>query len=374
MSESEKKEEAVASSGGTGSVAKPLVVIIALVALVMGTVFVLQNKGAGNGDTQMAAAGSEFSKIAPAADDGKKMSKKKADKMAKADTKADDGVQGLAKGDPVVAKIGDTEVKRSEVFDFIGQLPAQTRQQIPVQNLFPLALNQVVNSKLVEMKADAAGLAKDQEVQDMIQKAKDQAIRSVFLQRAVANEVTDDKVKAAYDKYVDSVKGVEEVHARHILVDSEDKAKELIAALNGGADFAELAKKNSTGPTGPNGGDLGYFAEGEMVPEFAKAAFALKVGEFSKEPVKTQFGWHVIKVEDRRERKAPEFDQVKDQLKGQLEQQALGDLISKWKQDVSIETFDINGNAIKAAAQDAAPAMKDGDAKDGAEAAPTAKN
>ena len=136
---------------------------------------------------------------------------------------------------------------------------------------------------------------------------------------------------------------VEEIHARHILVPDEAKAKEIIKKLDGGAEFKDLAKESSDGPTAANGGDLGYFAKSEMVPEFAEAAFALQPGTYTKEPVKTQFGWHVIKVEEKRQRPEPQFEAVKPQLEAQIRREKLNTMLEQWQKEASIKKFDING-------------------------------
>ncbi|MCB1556793.1 MAG: peptidyl-prolyl cis-trans isomerase [Alphaproteobacteria bacterium] len=173
-------------------------------------------------------------------------------------------------------------------------------------------------------------------------------MRNVFVERALAERISDDKLKESYDSLIASLPPVEETRARHILVPDEEKARALIESLNEGADFEDLAKENSTGPSGPNGGDLGYFSKDQMVPEFADAAFSLPVGAYSKDPIQTQFGWHVIKVEDRRVRPAPSFESLKPQLEAQLRQQALNDLVEAWQTDANVQTFDINGEAILA--------------------------
>jgi peptidyl-prolyl cis-trans isomerase C len=122
-------------------------------------------------------------------------------------------------------------------------------------------------------------------------------------------------IKARYDKEVAATPPEEEISARHILVETEEEAKALITELDAGKDFAELAKEKSTGPSAGQGGDLGFFTKGRMVPEFEAAAFEITPGEYGKEPVKTQFGWHVIKVEERRETAPPAFEEVADQVR-----------------------------------------------------------
>jgi peptidyl-prolyl cis-trans isomerase C len=142
-----------------------------------------------------------------------------------------------------------------------------------------------------------------------------------------------------YDEAVRSLAGQEEVRARHILVEGEDEAKAILEQLKGGADFATLAKEKSKDPGAAEGGDLGYFTKDQMVPEFADVAFKMYPGQLSN-PVKTQFGWHVIKVEDRRTKQPPEFDKVKDQIEAFLTRKAQTDFITKLRQNAKIERLD----------------------------------
>ena len=145
--------------------------------------------------------------------------------------------------------------------------------------------------------------------------------------------------RAAYDEQIGKLKPEAEVHARHILVKTEDEAKDLVKQLRAGADFNELAKKSSDGPSSHTGGDLGYFARGQMVKTFEDAAFALEPGQIS-DPIKSEFGWHVIKVEDRRNRPAPSFEEVKDQITASLIQAQLKDTVQKLRSSASVDIID----------------------------------
>jgi peptidyl-prolyl cis-trans isomerase C len=250
-------------------------------------------------------------------------------------------------GNPVVATIGEDEIKRGDVLNFIGTLPPDQVRQIPLEKLFPAALEQVVVNKIVTEKVGKAKLDSDPEVTQALANAKTQILRNVYLEREVNKRITEDKLKAAYKEVLKNLKPVEEVHAEHILVEDQKTAKEVISQLEKGADFAELSKKYSKGPSADKGGDLGWFAKGEMVPEFSDAAFELKKGEFTKAPVKTQFGWHIIKVEDRRMRPEPKYEDVKPQLEAQLRQKTLGEMVQGWEKDAKVKKFDINGEPIK---------------------------
>lgn len=263
-----------------------------------------------------------------------------------------EGENAIEVGNPVVAKVNGTDVTRSEVLEFITTLPEQVRQ-MPLQNLFPMARDQVVNNKLVTEKTQAANLANDPEVQKLVEQAKVQIERNVYVEREVTAKVNDAELQKAYSELKAELAKVEEVKARHILVDTEEKAKEVITKLQGGAKFEDLVQEYSEGVTKETKGELGYLAKGEMVPEFADAAFALGKGQYTKAPVKTQFGWHVIESEDRRTRPAPGFDEVKQQLEAVVRQRQLQELVNSWQKDAKVEKFDINGKP-----EAAAPAAK----------------
>ncbi|MGI9464977.1 MAG: peptidylprolyl isomerase, partial [Aestuariivirgaceae bacterium] len=161
------------------------------------------------------------------------------------------------------------------------------------------------------------------------------ALRDAYVENNVTSKITDEQVRARYDDVIGKQPAETEIRARHILSKTEDEAKAIIAELDKGGDFAELAKAKSTGPSGPRGGDLGFFGKGQMVPQFEKAAFALEPGAHSPAPVQTQFGWHVIKIEESREKPKPAFDTVKDQVRnaiaGERIQAALQELRAKVK-------------------------------------------
>ncbi len=254
-------------------------------------------------------------------------------------------------GNPVVAVVNGQDITRLDVFKFIQQLP-QNMQQIPVDQLFPMALDQVVNAEIVEDLAGKAGLENDEDVREELEIAREQIIRNVFLSREIDSEITEEDLRQAYDEFVDGMEDVPEISARHILVEDEDTAKNLIAELDGGADFEALAKEHSTGPSASEGGLLGWFAKGEMVEEFSNAAFSLEPGQFSKEPVQTQFGWHVIKVEDERMRPNPGFDLMRARLEAQKRQEVLDNKITEWREQAEISKFDINGEPVESPSEE----------------------
>ena len=168
---------------------------------------------------------------------------------------------------------------------------------------------------------------------------KRRALREAYFEKSIQSAITDDEAKAFYNAQAAQTTGGAQIRARHILVKTEEKAKEIYELIAHDGDFVELAKKHSTGPSGPSGGDLGYFGAGQMVPEFSKAAFALKVGEVS-EPVKTKFGWHLIKVEDRRESALPPFAQLRPRIIEHLARQKTRKVAAGLRQAAKIEYLD----------------------------------
>lgn len=339
---SDKNNVGASSSQKTGIF---IVLGVLIVAVVAGLAFMSGRIGQGENDsTGGASVASDESSVAdsaPAAGE-----EKEPQKAAAADETKPEPLK-IKEGNPVVAKVDGKDITRLDVLTFIQGLPPNMKQ-MPVPQLFPLAQQQVVNATIVQGKADAANIGDDPAVKEQLAKAKEQIIRNVYIQREVDKAVTEDKVKKAYDEYLKTLGDVDETHARHILVDSEDKARDVIAKLDKGEAFEKLAEENSTGPTGPKGGDLGWFTKEEMVPEFADVAFKLKPGTYTKEPVKTQFGWHVIKVEERRKRPKPKFDDVKGFLEVQVKREILNEMVEKWRKAAKVETFDINGDAVPA--------------------------
>ena len=253
-----------------------------------------------------------------------------------------------APDDPVVAKVDGQSIHLSDLKDAAQSLPENLRG-MPPQTLYPMLLDQLIDARALVSEARKSGLDKDPAVQRQITAAEDRALENAVLTKEVAPTVTDDAVKARYDKDIAGKPGDEEVHAKHILVDSEDSAKKIITELKGGADFAALAKQHSKDPGGAKqGGDLGFFKKDEMVPEFAAAAFALQPGQYSQTPVHTQFGWHVILLVERRQAEPPKFDQARDELRQKMIQEGVRAVVAKARAGVSVEKFNLNGAPLRA--------------------------
>jgi peptidyl-prolyl cis-trans isomerase C len=252
-----------------------------------------------------------------------------------------------APADPVLAKVNGDPIRLSDVQEAAQSLP-QARS-MPPQQLLPVMLEQLIDAKALLLKAQAAGLDKDPEVQKAIKAAQERALESAYLTHTIRPQVSDEAVKAKYDAEYANKPGEEEIHARHILVPDEATAKKIIAQLQKGADFAKLSSQYSKDPgAAQQGGDLGFFKKGDMVPEFSDVAFSLKDNEISPTPVKTQFGYHVIQVLGRRTAPPPPFDQVKDQIRQGMVQAAIQKEVEDAKQGVTVERFNPDGSPVKA--------------------------
>lgn len=256
-------------------------------------------------------------------------------------------------GDPVVARVNGKELHRSDVIESAKSLPEPYQQQI--DQLFPALIERLIDLNLLAAEGRREGLQNDPAVKAQVAQFEDQAVREAVLDRYLKAKVTDDAIKAAYEKFLKDTPPQTEVRARHILVDSEEKANAIIKQLDAGANFAELASKDSLDKkAAANGGDLGYFTAQDMVPEFAEAAFALDKGQYTKKPVKTRFGWHIILVEDKREKKPPTLDEARSQIESELTQQLVGAYLADLRKQAQIEKFNPDGSPIKPAPAPAA--------------------
>jgi peptidyl-prolyl cis-trans isomerase C len=255
--------------------------------------------------------------------------------------------------DPVVAIVGDYKIHMSDLQTDLQSAPAQA-QQLPPDQLYQMLLSQEVDRKAVLAAALKDGLEKDPAVAKQMQDAANIKLENAYVQKKVLAEVNDAAVQAAYDKQYANKPGPEQVQARQILVQTEQQAKDIITQLNQGADFATLAQKDSIDPGAKNGGELGWFSQDEMVPAFAAAAFALKPGEYTKTPVQTQFGWHVILVEGKRTAPTPKLADVQSQIKQQLGDAAVQSTLDDVRGQVKIQLFNPDGTPAQAPA--AAPA------------------
>jgi peptidyl-prolyl cis-trans isomerase C len=259
--------------------------------------------------------------------------------------------------DPVVATVNGQPIRLSELEIAQQALPQQYRN-MPLQAVFPALLDRIVDSKLVVQEGKKNKVTDDPAFKKRMAFVEDQVLQDFWIQREVARKVTAEKLQQRYEERLKSMPSEEEVHARHILVSTEDEAKAIIAELKKGAAFDKLAKEKSTDKaSGAEGGDLGWFKKSDMVKEFADAAFALKKDELTETPVKTQFGYHVIKVEDRRKAPPPAFEELADQLREEMAREAVTAQLDQLRSGAKIEKFNMDGSKVEAApAKPAAPA------------------
>jgi peptidyl-prolyl cis-trans isomerase C len=237
--------------------------------------------------------------------------------------------------DTVLATVAGTPVTLGELIAVRQGLPPQY-QQLPDEVLMGALVEQTADQILLAEAARAAGIDQRRAVQLILENQARAVLAEAYMERAVEERVTDEAVQQAYEAEFASAEPVEEVHAAHILVDTEEKAQELKAELDAGADFAALAAEHGTDGTATRGGDLGWFVHEQMVPEFADAAFAMQPGDISG-PVQSPFGWHLIKLDERRERSAPPLEEVRGQIVEQLTQQAQTDVLGELRQGAEIE-------------------------------------
>ena len=238
-----------------------------------------------------------------------------------------DGAVATIDGSPLTREVWDTWLKNR------GEVPIDEMSQAQKNDM----LEKIIALKIAAMAAAKEGLDSDPEIAAQLEIQRMGVLGQNYMNRYLAsNPVTDQQLKAEYDSQVAALPKTE-FKARHILMETQEKATAVIEQLKAGGDFAELAKTNSTGPTANDGGDLGWFTLNRMVKPFSDALSAMNKGEYSQAPVQTQYGWHVIMLENTRETTAPPFDQVKDNLRAAMEQRRLEEKIRELRDDATIE-------------------------------------
>ena len=274
----------------------------------------------------------------------------------------------LAADSDVIAKVGDQPITSGDLDLAATDLGEQFAQLPPEQRKLAV-LSALIDIKSLALEAEKAGLAKDKVVEARIAFLRDRALHNAYFQKQGVDGITDEELKARYDAEVAKIKPVEELHARHILVKTKEEAEAIVKKLDAGEDFMKLAAEQSAGPSGPEGGDLGFFGPGQMVPPFETAAYALEVGTYTKQPVQTQFGWHIIQVTEKRPQKQPEFDAVKDQIRQVIMREKYMALVQKAREDQKVVYVDPKmKTAVEAMEKAAAATPAAGEAP--AEAAP----
>lgn len=249
-----------------------------------------------------------------------------------------------AASDPVIATVNGENILRSDLDTARAQLPEQYRS-MPMNQLFQPLLNQMIRTKILSQKARTDELQKTDAYKRRLAMIGDRLLEEALLEREIGARVSEDALRARYKETVDKFPSKDEIRARHILVKTEAEAAAIIKQLEGGGDFAKLAAEKSTGPSKVRGGDLGYFGRGQMVPQFEEAAFALAKGAITKKPVQSQFGWHVIKVEDKRQSKPPSFDEARAKLFEELSQEAAETVVKELMAKAAVQRFELDGSA-----------------------------
>ncbi|HUF55681.1 MAG TPA: peptidylprolyl isomerase [Thermohalobaculum sp.] len=240
--------------------------------------------------------------------------------------------------DMVVATIGDIELTLGELIALRASLPAQY-QALPDEVLVQGLTEQMVDQTLLAEAAREAGLAARRDVALQLRNQERAVLADAYLRTEMAKRVSADALRQAYEEQYVEAEPVEETRAAHILVESEEQAAELKGRLEAGDDFAELAEEYGTDGTAARGGDLGWFAQGDMVPSFGEAAFALEPGETSG-PVQSPFGWHLIRVDDRRTRPVPEFEEVQEALLEQVTAEAQAAIVEEARERAEVQLAD----------------------------------
>jgi peptidyl-prolyl cis-trans isomerase C len=240
--------------------------------------------------------------------------------------------------DPVIARVNGVDIRQSDLALAEEDVGADMQAASPEAKREHL-ISYLADIIMVTQAADKKNLADNPDFKRRLAFLRNKLLMGYELQQEAKAALTDQALHQTYDEAVKSMAGQEEVRARHILVDSEAEAKAILEQLKTGADFAALAKEKSKDPGAADGGDLGYFTKDQMVPEFADVAFKMYPGQLSN-PVKTQFGWHVIKLEDKRSKQPPEFEKVKDQIEAYLARKAQTEFIAKLRQSAKVERLD----------------------------------
>lgn len=261
-----------------------------------------------------------------------------------------------AQSDPVIAKVNGTDVKQSDLDAAETELAGQLPPMAPDAKRDYL-VTYVADMLLVAKAAEDRKLADTDDFKRKLANARTKILMEALLTAEAKAAVTEEAMRKVYDEATKQMADEEEVSARHILVETEDEAKKILSDLKKGGDFNAIAKDKSKDPgSKENGGDLGFFGKEQMVPEFAEAAYKLNKGQLS-EPVKSQFGWHIIRVDDKRKKQAPEFDKVKDQIQTFVQRRAQAEMITKLRESAKIERLDAKPDA-KPGDKPADPAKK----------------
>lgn len=236
----------------------------------------------------------------------------------------------------VAAKVNDHIISAQDVLNVINTLPQNIKKK-PLPEIYPRVVNELINQYLITKQAYNEKLDLDQKVINLVKKSQDKILAKYWLNNYIKNETKEEKIKTFYNNYLKSFKKYKEANASHILVKNNEEARAIIKKINNKAKFSELAKTHSTGPSGKNGGNLGWFGPGQMVKEFEQATFSLEKGEISQEPVKTKFGFHIIKLNDIRDAKPKKLDEIKQNIIDKITKISLSNLENKIRNNQKIK-------------------------------------
>ncbi|WP_178130325.1 peptidylprolyl isomerase [Reyranella sp. CPCC 100927] len=259
-------------------------------------------------------------------------------------------------GDPVVAVVNGQSIRLSDVQAAQANLPQQYRG-LPLERIYPALLEQIIDAKLQVTEARKSKVQDSDAYKKRLAALEERLLQEQYLTQEIDKRVTPQALKERYEKKVRDLPPEEEVKARHILVADEAAAKAVIADLQKGGDFDKIAKDKSTDKaSGAQGGDLGWFKKADMVKEFAEAAFMLKKGEVTPAPVKSQFGFHVIRLDDRRAAQPPSMEDMEDELRAELSREVYGQMMEGLRKSAKIEKFNMDGSKIPETPPGAPPA------------------
>lgn len=236
----------------------------------------------------------------------------------------------------VAAKVNDHIISAQDVLNVINTLPQNIKKK-PLPEIYPRVVNELINQYLITKQAYNEKLDLDQKVINLVKKSQDKILAKYWLNNYIKNETKEEKIKTFYNNYLKSFQKYKEANASHILVKNNEEARAIIKKINNKAKFSELAKTHSTGPSGKNGGNLGWFGPGQMVKEFEQATFSLEKGEISQEPVKTKFGFHIIKLNDIRDAKPKKLDEIKQNIIDKITKISLSNLENKIRNNQKIK-------------------------------------
>ena len=235
----------------------------------------------------------------------------------------------------VAAKVNNHIISAQDVLNAVSKLPENVKTK-PLFEIYPRVINELINKHLITKRAYSEKLDLDQNVINLIKKNKDSILAKYWLNNFIMNETSEENVKNFYNNYVKSFQEYTEINASHILVKTKNEAVSIINKLNNKSQFSELARAYSIGPSAKNGGNLGWFGPGQMVKEFEKAAFLLEKGNISQKPIKTKFGFHVIKLNDIRNAKPKKLNEIKNNIIEKITKISLSNLENKIRKNEKV--------------------------------------